>query len=234
MDIKEKNCKGMNKAFGFDGCGKLSKYRKYGLCPSCLSDWMSNTIIGQEYLNSLKIKGKSILTKEKKLSDKKLKDKLIDWRDKLQSKVQEISRLIDFGQPCLARNYHPKQIHGGHVFSRGSNKTIALNIHNIHRQSAQSNHFQNEDGLLREGLINEYGNDYFEFLSGLRRITKLKYFNYEYQEFYKTACKISNRLKKDKKQLSKVQRIEKRNEVNLKLGIYDKEYCIYELKNLKQ
>jgi len=235
MKIKEKKCKGTGKAIGY-GCGELVLERVYGLGKSCkcYSKWLLGSDIGLEILEKSKIKAKKIVVKTNKLEDKKFKDENTDWREKLQSKVQEISRLIDFGQPCLARNYHPSQMHGGHVFSKGSNKTMALNIHNIHRQSAQSNHYQNEDGLLREGLINEYGKDYFEFLGSLRRIKKLKYFNYEYQEFYKVACSIANKLKKDKKKLSKIQRIEKRNEVNLKLGIYDKEYCIYELKNLKQ
>ena len=39
MDAKEKKCKGINKAFGFEGCGNLSLYREKGLCPSCLKLW---------------------------------------------------------------------------------------------------------------------------------------------------------------------------------------------------
>jgi len=235
MQVKEKKCKGIGKAIGY-GCGELVLERVYGLGKSCrcYNNWLISSKAGLEILEKSKIKAKKIVVKSVKLKDKEFKDKLTDWREKLQTKVQEITRLIDFEQPCLAKNYLAKQMHGGHVFSRGSSKTMALNIHNIHRQSAQSNHFQNEDGLFREGLMNEYGEDYFEFLSSLRQIPKLKYFNYEYQEFYKVACSIANKLKKDKKKLSKIQRIEKRNEVNLKLGIYDKEYCIYELKNLKQ
>ena len=39
MDAKEKKCKGINKAYGFEGCGNLSLFRTYGLCPKCISEF---------------------------------------------------------------------------------------------------------------------------------------------------------------------------------------------------
>lgn len=47
--MKEKPCKGINKAASFSGCGKLSVFRKYGLCPKCLWQWMNTTKEGDEY-----------------------------------------------------------------------------------------------------------------------------------------------------------------------------------------
>ena len=47
--MNKKECKGINKAFGYDGCGKLSDYRKFGLCPYCLYDWMTNSENGKIY-----------------------------------------------------------------------------------------------------------------------------------------------------------------------------------------
>ena len=225
MEVKAKKCKGQNKAFGFEGCGKLSKYRKYGLCPSCLSKWFNTTNIGREYLNSLTIKSKNILTKEKNKNNKKLKDELTDWSKKLQVKINYIIRLIDKGLPCLARNIKAKQIHAGHVFARGGNQTIRYNLHNIHRQSAQSNHYQNDDGLLREGLINEYGQDYMNFIGELRQTPTLKYSNDQYKEFTKKASKIALRIKQINEPYNKLERIDIRNKVNIDLGIYDDKFC---------
>jgi hypothetical protein len=151
------------------------------------------------------------------------------FKERLQTKIQEISRLIDKGMPCLATKAIPKQMHGGHVFARGGNSYMAMNLHNIHRQSAQSNHFQNDDGLMKEGLKNEYGEDYLEFVSNLRRTPNPNLNNMEYASIYKKAYKVANKLIKLNQEYSLKKRIELRNEVNLELGIYDKEYCVFNL-----
>ena len=49
MQQHEKACKGINKAHGFQGCGKMSFYRLHGLCPSCQWDWMQNDERGKIY-----------------------------------------------------------------------------------------------------------------------------------------------------------------------------------------
>ena len=231
--IKEKECKGHGKAFGANACGKMTEVskRKYGLCPSCYWNWMQTSEAGKiHYQKQFLPMAKKQTEKRAKEEKQRLTDELTNWRDKLQSKVQEISRLIDVGLPCLALGYHAGQIHGGHIFSKGSNKTIALNLHNIHRQSAQSNHSHNDDGLLREKLAKEYGKDYFEFISELRRCPALHYTNLEYKKFYKKACTIALNLKKAGQNFNKEQRILIRNRLNRELSIYDKEYCDFELK----
>ena len=138
-----------------------------------------------------------------------------------------IIRLIDRDLPCLAKGIYANQFHAGHIFSRGSNQTIRYNCHNIHRQSAQSNHFQNEDGLLREGLVKEYGQDYMDFISELRRTPKLEYNNQEFHELTLKARIISAKLKKADKVYNLSQRLELRNQINLELGIYQEEYCVF-------
>ncbi len=95
------------------------------------------------------------------------------------------------------------------------------NLHNIHRQSAQSNHFQNEDGLFREGLIKEYGMDYYDMLCSLKQIELPKYTNEDYKMFYKKACKIANDLRRSGKLFSKDERIEMRTKINNMLNIYN-------------
>ena len=233
-----KKCKGSGKAKGF-GCGKclpfnerngLKTYKaKYGLgydC-NCYTNWLiSGNKEAKKVLESSMVKAKKEVVKKQKLEHKKAKESLIDYKVKLQEKINLIVRLIDLGLPCLARGYHPGQIHAGHIFSRGSSPTIKFNLHNIHRQSAQSNHYQNEDGLLREGLVNEYGQKYFDFISSLREAPQLKYTNEEYKRFYKHASSIANELKKQGRAFPSIQeRIFMRNELNNQLSIYPQRYC---------
>lgn len=230
--MKQKKCKGTGKAIGY-GCGNISYLMRYGLCKQCFIDWLYNTPHGKETLSKTLKTARNKITKEKAKKDREWREKNIDYSKKLQDKINEIVRLIDIGLPCLAKNVHANQMHAGHVYSRGSNLQIRYNLHNIHRQSAQSNHFQNEDGLFREGISNEYGIDYLNFISDLRQIKTLKYTNIEYREFYRLACNISNELRKNGEVFNKTDRLQKRNEINLLLGIYDDKYCIFVL-NAKQ
>ena len=168
---------------------------------------------------------KEIKSEENKIK-KSVKDENTNWRPKLQTKIQLISRLIDKGLKCLARN-QGGQMHGGHVFAKGGNSTMALNLHNIHRQSAQSNKWLNDDGLLREKLALEYGNDYYEFISGLRKHRKLEISNKQFHELYKLSLSIVLMLEKKELEYSLIERIQLRNEINLQFSIYDNEYCVF-------
>lgn len=237
-----KKCKGTGKAIAFKGCGVELPYFEnngtkkysavYGLGKNCgcYSKWLLTTKEGKEVLNKAKIKAKKITDKEHYKIKKEQKNKIKNWRNYLQVEIQKISRLIDIGLPCLARGHHADQMHGGHVFAKGGNSSMALNLHNIHRQSAQSNRFQNDDGLLREGLSNEYGENYMQFISELRRTPQLNYLNMEFMDFYKLAKSISKKLIKDGRRYNKEERIILRNKVNLMLGIYTEEYCVFKNK----
>jgi len=225
---KKKVCKGKREAKDFESCGEFRYLKKYNLCSTCLYEFLYFTGQGKELLHN------KILTKAKKDTEKKSrkksneeKDVLVEYDKKLQEKVNAIVRLIDIGLPCLAKNYHPNQMHAGHIYSRGSEKSMRYNLHNIHRQSAQSNHFQNEDGLLREGLIKEYGTSYFEFIGALRSSPTLKLAHHEFKALYKKSCSIFNLLKKEGRIFNLEQRLEMRNQVNLELGIYEEEFCVF-------
>lgn len=225
--IKEKACKSQGKAKGFDGCGEPTAFRKYGLCRICFAKWLYSTDEGKETIRKATIIGKKKSEKEERKKSKAEKEKLINYRSKLQTKIQEIVRLIDIGLPCLARGFHSNVLHGGHIYARGGNSSMALNLHNIHRQGAQSNHFQNDDGLLREGLVKEYGIEYLEFIGELRRTPQLHYTNEEYKSFFKKASEISLDLKRNGETFSMGKRISMRNTINLSLGIYSPELCIF-------
>lgn len=171
------------------------------------------------------IHGKQKIARKERIEWKKDND-LRENKKKLQDSINKLARTIDFGLPCLARGYFPKQMHGGHIFSRGSAGEMRYNLHNIHRQSAQSNHFQNEDGLLREKLIEEYGLNYYEALDELHQIEPLKFTASEYYGFYLKCNKLVREYEKCiKAPLSVKDRVRLRNEANLRLGIYEAKYC---------
>jgi len=189
--------------------------------------WLRETDAGQKEIAKKMDKAKKQVKDKEKKADKELKDKVTNWKKKLQQKINEIVRLIDKGQLCLARQINAGQLHGGHVFSSGANKNFTYNCHNIHRQSAQSNHWQNDDALMKEGLEREYGRSYLLFVIGLKQTPVPKYSQEEYQMFYSLACGISNRLKKAEREYNLEERIELRNQINIELGIYSEEYCIF-------
>lgn len=217
---KEAKCKGIGKANGVIGCGKPSQFRRYGLCPSCLAEFLTETDSGKLIMQkSLIPKAKSKIKADRKEADKKAKDKVTNWGVKLCEKLQEIARKIDHGQPCTARGKIGGQMHGGHVLSKGSYPAAKFNLHNIHIQSAQSNHFGNEDALLREGIAKTYGQEYLDYILSLRLLPPLKLKNEELHSLYKIACIESNNIERTER--TKSERLRLRNEINGKLGIYD-------------
>lgn len=225
MNPKKKKCKGNGVTKGY-GCSTITLYRTLGLCSKCYPDWLLNTEEGKERLSRAITTAKKASEKQEKQKIKELNSEIIDWKPKLQVEVNKIVRLIDKGSPCLARGKFG-QIHAGHIYARGGNQTIRYNLHNIHRQNAQSNHFSNDDGLLREGLTKEYGQDYMDFVSSLRATPTLQWKNKDYERLTINARKIVLRLTKENKTYNLEQRLELRNIINLELGIYNEDYCIF-------
>ncbi len=178
------------------------------------------------------------LTMKKKKSDNRKAKVKFNNNDRsyltanISKNIQLMSRLIDSDLPCLARGNYPNQMHGGHVLSRGGNPECKWNVHNIHRQSAQSNTFHSDDRLMTEGLKNEYGIDYLEFVLSLKGKPVIKHSIPELQEIKEAVNKERLRLEKWIKQqntpLPLKDRIIVRNKVNKAIGVYDECLCIFE------
>jgi hypothetical protein len=139
----------------------------------------------------------------------------------IQPLINEIARLIDFGQPCIASGRYEGKFSGGHFTSVGANRSVSLNLHNIHIQTFESNSFRGGDETrYRHGLIKVYGNDYFEFVEGLRHIKGIDLSKQRLSELKPLITQIRNDLKRELKKYSPQERIELRNEINEKIGIY--------------
>jgi hypothetical protein len=154
-----------------------------------------------------------------------LKKQNTDYGKLLQKKVQHIARIIDKGLPCLATGTNG-QIHGGHIYARGGNKNIKYNLHNIHRQSAHSNHYQTNDVKMQEGIIREYGKEYLEFINELKQTKLIKYSSSELEAMNEIANKIIREFKDHELKLTTKERIEYRNKFNSDIGISNKMFIL--------
>lgn len=226
MEQKEKPCFGTGIAKGY-GCGIFTKHRVYGLgkmC-GCYSNWLFNSENGKIKLQKLNFssKPKSVNKQQFGKKDNMSADK---YRAQfLQPIINEIARFIDYGQPCIATGNFGI-MNGGHYFSVGSNRTTALNLHNIHIQSFESNQDKGGDSTkYRLGLIESYGEKYFEFVECLKRHKPLHLTKSDMIDISLKAASIRNNLKTNLEQKTQFERIDFRNKINLQLGIYDKEFC---------
>ena len=162
--------------------------------------------------------------KEKKEGLERLKTHS-DYENELQTEINKIARLIDYGQPCIC---HPnlKNENGGHLKAVGGNNNIRFNLHNIHGQSIHSNkHKSGEPLLFFEGLRRVYGNDYAEYCLNLNALyPSIKLSKQELKDIRLKCLKIVNYLKKEERIYSCKERIELRNKYNLELNIYTINY----------
>lgn len=235
LPSKKKKCKGNFRSGHYKGCGEEKYIKLYGLCSSCVSDWMNDNDLGKLYLQKMTITAKKKVQREDdKKSKEETKKAKIDlmssdqYRSKyLQVVINKIARLIDFGQPCIATGNYGKMA-GGHFYSVGSNRTICLNLHNIHIQSFKSNSWNGGDERRYAiGLEKNYSKDYLDFVISLKQTPVLKMSKKQMTDVYPIALKIANELDKNSLVRTTNERIELRNKVNYKLGIYEDKYCFF-------
>lgn len=240
INQKPKPCKAIGKARGFESCGKLSYQRKYGLCQACLKNWLLNTPEGQEVLNKHSLKAKGTHEKEQKQSwNAEKKQRKVDLMSKdeyratyIQPLINELARLIDYGQPCIATGNFNGKMAGGHRHSVGSNRTLALNLHNIHNQSFHSNSCQGGDHLrYRLGVIQTYGEEYADFIDHkLNQCPALHITKQDLIDAKPILNAFVRQLKKAEMKYPKKMRIRLRNEINAHLGFYPEEYAVFKNK----
>lgn len=230
-----KKCKGIGKALGFEGCGTPSEFRRYGLCSQCLSSWATSTDTGRDWLKTQTAYKMRKKEKENKKVEREKKSQMkIDimsntkyWSKELQPKINLIARLIDHGHPCICTEQYGK-LNGGHYISVGANRSMSLNLHNIHVQSFQSNHWQSGDTLkYQAGIRRVYGDEYLDFIEGMKKMPSLNITKIEMQEYRKKAMYLIKILKGNMKIRTPEERILLRNAINIDLGIYPEQYSIY-------
>jgi hypothetical protein len=227
ITVKEKACKGKGLARG-EGCGTVGYHSslKKSLCPSCWYKWLTDSESGRLYMNKITLSASKVVEHEKKKKKTKQKRDLLSvdaYRAKiLQPVVNEIIRLIDFGQPCIASGVTRAKWSAGHFTSVGANRLIALNAHNIHIQSFHSNGKKGGQPIeYLQGLKTVYSLEYSDFILDLRKFKRQFRFNKsELEEAHKKAMIFRRHMKTHTRVITPLERIKKRNELNVFLGLY--------------
>lgn len=173
-------------------------------CRECKEKFEPRTFL-QKYCR----KNENCLTAESQFAREKVKQKNDkDWKVKkaemkvnshskenkkhLQDEINKLSRLIDAKlgfNDCIdcQKPFNNHQIDACHFFSKGSNSTLALNLHNLHSGHNHCNFYNPQhESNYKKGLVLRYGKEYLEMLyeipveydhiklTNLERVEKLK------------------------------------------------------------
>lgn len=195
---------------------KVCKVCKEKFTPIRPLQAVCSPICAYEHALQLKIK-------KDKAETKKLKETLLTHKDYLkilQTKINHLVRLIDYGLPCISCGGNGKP-QAGHLHSTQSKPELRFNLHNIHIQDYRCNVelSANIIGYI-DGLKKIYGLEYKEYVETQIRLDyptiKLSV------EELKEKTKIVSQIIKDFKPqiISPLKRIELRTELNKKIGIY--------------
>jgi len=174
--------------------------------------------------------GRKNIETSKKENYAKIKENVTDYKKFLQDDVQKISKLIDYGLRGLHETPNDTGIiQSGHVYSKKNNEQMRFNLHNLHRQGAKSNMALVYDEEFRDGLIYEYGIEYFNFIKSLKSQPLPKIKQNEYKEYHFKALAVIKRLQLTFSHYSKKERLELRNSINKELSIYPDEYTQFKI-----
>lgn len=231
--MNKKICSPNYKAKPYKSCKELKYIFRYGLCQKCFAHWAHSTEAGGEYIKKVTIPQakKEVRIKEQKQTKEKkieLLSKDAYRKQYLQPVVNEIVRIIDKGEDCIA-NVDAFAGDAGHFISSGSNRQTALNLHNIHLQSRNSNSFKGgEDLKYYKGLIRKYGQQYADFCETLRQ-SKQRHAKIDYIEAFEKAKEFRLMLKKKDLVYTAQHRIELRNQANEFIGLYEEEFANFNI-----
>jgi len=154
IKTKEKPCKSIGIAKGFDSCGVLTLVRKYGMCLKCYSKWLLTTKEGQNKLFKATVKAKEPrLQLSDARSHKKARTSLNELKKQTQLLFNKYIRLRDQGLPCISSGIpYMSDFDAGHCFSVGSYEGLRFDYDNCHGQSIGDNRFK--EGNSVDYLIN--------------------------------------------------------------------------------
>lgn len=225
IEHKNKACKkGIGKAIGFTGCGSESWKLEYGLCVSCLYDWMTQTELGKIEFEKRKIKVKAKNWKEEKAKMKESVKTLSDYKRDLQKEINTLVRELDKGHRCISgRKLLGNRYDAGHFFSRGSNPSLAFNLMNIYSQSVHCNQWKSGDQInYIRGLEIDFGKDHKDYVLSLKNLYPiLKITSEEIKPKIEIVRGLIKWVRLQERKFTNKERIELRKEFNDKIGIYN-------------
>lgn len=199
IEPKEKPCKGTGQTKGY-GCGKLTKFRKYGLgtmC-GCYGEWLFGTDLGKLKLKKAIDKvQKPRIELEKAFEEKKDRNKITTLIQSVVSVCHTYIRLRDKGKPCIACGTPYKEdFHASHYYKSELYSSLKFNEHNIHGGCQECN-------LRKEGNLSEYavrlperiGEDAFTNLNYLASQDKKQVFKWDREMLKATRDYYKQKIK---------------------------------------
>jgi hypothetical protein len=202
-------------------------------CKSCKTEFtpkVSTTEQVCSYQCAIEL-SKIIVTKQrnqtKRLERDKLKSGLMtksDYEKALQVKINYMVRLIDEGCKCIGCN-KLKTLEAGHFAARSSHPYIKFHLMNEFGECKFCNNYKSSKSDYVDGLIREFGQDIFDYITGLKLEWKdLSWEIHELKDWIKKSnecIKFIEAFKNDKQiPLSNSDRILLRVQVNELMGIY--------------
>lgn len=158
MKVKEKPCKGQGRAKGFNGCGKMSAHRKYGLCRSCLYLWGRSTKEGKAWYENQFLKQVDRVKKRREKEQRESLKSIARLIQEARVPFQRWIRLRDANNRCISCGANSEIWDAGHYYKAEVFAGLIFNEVNVNKQCAKCNRFLggNESGY-RLGLIERYG-----------------------------------------------------------------------------
>ena len=179
---------------------------------------------GRIHLKRTKIES----AKKQRLERDKLKSGLMtkgDYEKALQTKINYMVRLIDEGCRCIACNKYKDKFDAGHMMPTSTHPFLRFHLMNIWAECRYDNSYKSSKFEYVDGLIREFGQDIFDYITGLKLEWKdLSWEIHELKEYIKKSnecIKFIEAFKSDKQiPLNNSDRILLRVQVNELMGIY--------------
>lgn len=197
---------------------KKCKWCKLTYTPKMPLQQMCSMLCAINYTNEQK---KKKANKEHKEAKEGLLTKS-DYEKVLQTHINSIIRLIDYGCKCISCG-NLKRAFAGHYHSVGANRSLRFHLDNIHIQDFNCN---GERGgnipAYSRGLIDWYGKDYKEYveLQLVKDYPVMKWCIDDLKEWIFISKSIVKELKEKNAYYDAEARLDLRNFFNQQLGIY--------------
>lgn len=198
IEPKPKPCKGTGQAKGY-GCGKITKYRVYGLGKMCCyANWLLTSENGKIKLAKAELK----VTKDRReleavKEEKKQRNGLATLLKSVRDVCHKYVRLRDKGKPCIScgEPYH-KDHQAGHFYKAELFSSIKFNEDNIHGQCVQCNiRREGNESEYRVRLPNRIGKEKFEKLNDLAALDKQINHKWDREELKRIRSYYNQKLK---------------------------------------
>lgn len=180
------------------GCGTLTFFRRYGLCRSCYTDWLLNTVDGKEKLNKTTLRATQERRELEQAERREKESKSINYLlTNVKNKVHEYIRLRDKGKPCIScGSAWRNNFQAGHLYRASQYSSLKYHEYNINGQCRGCNqHKDGNESKYHEMLPKRIGKDKYLHLTELAAKDKQKKHKWyreeleQIREYYKLKIK---------------------------------------------